>query len=57
MNINTINYFNEREMAKFRLHDVQTWKIKGGITEHLNEPPTTFNIRNTTCQYKLISCW
>ena len=57
MNINTINYFNEREMAKFRLHDVQTWKIKGGITEHLNEPPTTFTIRNTTCQYKLISCW
>ena len=28
MNINTINYFSEREMAKFRLHDVQTWKKK-----------------------------
>ena len=49
MNINTINYFSEREIAKFRLHDVQTWKKKGGITEHLNEPPTTFSIRKTTC--------
>ena len=24
-------------------------KKKGGITEHLNEPPTTFSIRKTTC--------
>ena len=24
---------------KVRLHDGQSWKIKGEIVEHLNEPP------------------
>ena len=36
------NYTNLPQLKKndkVRLHDGQTWKIKGEIVEHLNEPP------------------
>ena len=47
-NSDQYNYTNLPQLKKndkVRLHDGQTWKIKGEIIEHLNEPPRSYLIR------------
>ena len=34
-----------KKNGKVRLHDGQTWKIKGEIVKHLNKPPRSYLIR------------
>ena len=47
-NSDEYNYTNSPQLKKndeVRLHDGQTWKMKGEIVEHLNELPPSYLIR------------
>ena len=47
-NSNVYNYTNLPKLKKndkVKLHNGQTWQIKGEIVEHLNEPPRSHLIR------------
>ena len=47
-NTDEYNYTNLPQLKKndkVKLHDVQTWKIKGEIVEYLNEPPRSYLMR------------